>query len=377
MRAASIFAGIGGFDLAAQRLGVHVEMQAEIDRSAASVLRAQFPGVRLEVDATTADLGDADLVMAGFPCQGLSTAAATPRGQGLFDPDSPSSVVWAALSRVFRAQPRYLLLENADSLSSGRYMEDLRVLLQLLEDKGYHTHVFALNSGCYGSLMRRTRTFVLARRAPWARPETGKGLGWTCAVEGIGVNNQQGGGLFCCQPSVTKKAATYTLMVTRDEVRTLTPEAVETLFGYPPGWTAAAGSANARYMRLGNSVSVDAATAALSLLLHGKAEMRVPTGAYADLYPLTVPATGGAAGSAFGRIMRGRTRGGALCAGNTNTLEVEYCAPVYEAWMHQHADEVSPAMWGYLETMRASMRKYLEYPKAWPMTARVEMRQRG
>lgn len=375
MRAASLFAGIGGFDLAAQRLGVDVEMQAEIDPSAARVLRAQFPESRLEADATKVDLGDVDLVMAGFPCQGLSAAASTPRGQGLLDPESPSAVVWAALARVFRARPRYLLLENADSLGTARYADDMRALLQALTTNGYHMHVFALNGGCYGSLMRRSRTFVLARRSPWPKPETGRGLAWTCAVEAIGVNNQQGGALFCCQPSVTKKAATYTLMVTPTEVRSLTPEAVETLFGYPLGWTALAGSQSARYQRLGNSVSVDAATAALSLLLHGEATLRPPTTSYADLYPLTVAAGGGAAGSAFGRILR--TSAGGARNPNTNALELEYCAPVYEAWMQQHPDDVSEAMWGYLEALRPVLRRHLEYPKAWPATARVEMIQRG
>lgn len=374
MEAVSLFAGIGGFDLALQRFGIHVEMQADIDPSAQRVLAAQFPNARLESDATTAEIRGADLVCAGFPCQGLSAAASTPKGQGLLDPTSPSAVVWKALQRIVAAKPHYLLLENADSLATARYADDMRALLSTLEAGGYYPHVVTLNSGCYGSLMRRIRTFVLARREPWPRPEVGKGLAWTCAADAIGVNNQQGGALFCSQPSVTKKATTYTLMVTPTEVRTLTPDAVEFLFGYPPGWTLAAGSQSARYQRLGNSVSVHAARAALSLLLHGKAEMFPPAARYIDLYTLTVPATGGAAGSAFGRIWR--TSDAGARNPNTNVLELEYCVPVYAKWMREHADEVSDAMRKYFSDAFLMLRKHLENPKKWPSTVRVEMLQR-
>lgn len=374
MEAVSLFAGIGGFDLALRRFNIRVEMQADIDPSAQNVLRAQFPDARLEADATTANIRGADLVCAGFPCQGLSAAASTPRGQGLLDPTSPSAVVWKALQRIVAAKPHYLLLENADSLATARYAEDMKALLAALQAGGYHAHVVTLNSGCYGSVMRRVRTFVLARRTPWPRPEVGKGLSWMCAADAIGVSNQQGGALFCSQPSVTKKAKTYTLMVTPDEVRTLTPEAVEVLFGYPPGWTSAAGSQSARYERLGNSVSVHAARAALSLLLHGQAEMYPPAARYIDLYSLTVPAPGGTAGSAFGRIWR--TSDAGTRNPNTNVLELEYCVPVYAKWMREHPDDVSDAMRGYFSKTFPLLRKHLESPKKWPSTVRVEMLQR-
>lgn len=371
LQAVSLFAGIGGFDLAAQRMGIDVVMQAEIDPSAQRVLRAHFDAP-LTHDARVADLRDASLVMAGFPCQGLSAAASTPKGQGLLDPTSPSAVVWPFLERVVRARPPFLLLENADSLSSKRYAEDLGALLRELVGHGYFVHIVRLNSGCYGSVMRRVRTFILGRRSPWARPSVPQGLRWTSPARAIGVNNQQGGALFCAQPSVTKKAGSYTLMVTPNEVRTLTPEAVEILFGYPTGWTAAAGSNSERYARLGNTVSVHAATAALQLLLNGEAPVRLPTYQYIDLAPWTVPAGGGAAGSAFGRMCRTlvpRETGGRNP--NTNTLELAYCAPVYERWMRAHADDVSDAMWCYLEKVKP----HLPPAQPWPTDARVEMRQ--
>jgi site-specific DNA-cytosine methylase len=371
MKAASLFAGIGGFDLAAGRVGADVVLQAEIDPSAQAVLRARFPGVALVSDARNVDLTGIDLVLAGFPCQGLSAAAATRKAGGLIDPESESAVVWPVLDRVFAARPSFLLLENADSLGTARYADDLRTLLEALFRNGYFPHVVRLNAGCYGSVMRRTRTFILARRQAWIAPIVPSSVSWTCDVPLIGVNNQQGGATWCTQPSVTKKSSIYTLMVTPTEVRTLTPEAVEKLFGFPLGWTEAAGPKTARYARLGNSVSVDAATAALCLLLGQKfvSSTRTPSYSYKDLYPLTVPAGGGTAGSALGRFARTMDSGGRNP--NYNVIERDYCLPVYVSWMQAHPDTVSDAMWGYLERIRPTIPTI----RQWPSRVDVRMEQ--
>lgn len=367
LKVASLFTGIGGFDLAAERLGGRVVLQAEIEPSAQKVLRAAFPQSRLEADARLVDLRGVDLVTMGFPCQGLSSAAATPKGQGLLDPTSPSAVVWAVLSQVFKAQPPYLLLENADSLTTAKFKADLDALLNLLEQNGYHAHTVTLNAGCYGSAMRRVRTFILARRNPWVRPHVPESVRWLCSTPLVGVANQQGGAMWCAQPSVTKQSGAYTLMVTPTEVRTLTPEAVETLFGFPLRWTHAARSTSDRYARLGNAVAVPAAEAALRLLLGARADVRAPSYSYSDLYSLTVPAGGGAAGSAFGRLARSMKMGG----GYHNAIETSYCAPVYAAWMKKHRADLSPAMFEYI----AQVWPRLPAPLPWPTQVEVVMRQ--
>lgn len=177
--AASLFAGIGGFDLAARSMAnVRTVLAAEVDPTAVAVLRARLPEATLVGDATTTDLRGVDLVMAGFPCQGLSAAASTPGGQGLLDADSPSAVVWAALGRIFDALPEYVLLENADSLGTARFSEDMAALQGALERHGYHVHAMNLNAGCFGSHMRRARTFVLARRWTWAGRSSSRWAWW-------------------------------------------------------------------------------------------------------------------------------------------------------------------------------------------------------
>jgi len=367
---ASLFSGLGGFDVAAEHLGLKVSLQAETDRSARKILRERFPDVHLEADARGVDLRGVDVVTAGFPCQGMSRAAATRRHAGLMDERSKSFVIWEALRRVSEAKVPFLLLENSNSLKTEEFRADMQMLLEVVSQLGYFVHVLTLNSGCYGSAMRRERTFVLGRRKTWLLPSQAGLIRYRCEAEAVGVNNQQGGAVFCAQPSVTLKARSYNMMVTRDEVRSLQPEAIEILFGLEPGWTQSAGSTTARYEKLGNAVSVDAARAALQLLLSGEAPMRRPTYSYADLYQHSEPAGGGAAGSAIGRIVRDvqKLRGG------VNQIEWRYCLPVYLRWIEEHQEDLKPQMWGYLDQLRTLSRKY--EPKEWPTSATVTMEQR-
>jgi len=355
---ASLFAGLGGFDLAAEELGLRVALQAELDPSARAVLSAHYPRVELVHDATKADLRGIDVVTAGFPCQGLSNAATTRKHSGLLDPKSASAVVWQVLDRIEKARPPYLLLENADSLQTAKYAADLRALLSMLEAHGYFPVVVRLNAGCYGSNMRRIRTFILCRRQYWLGVQTKTSVSWTCDAAAIGVNNQQGGAVWCAQPSVTKQASSYSLMVTRDEVRSLTPEAVEALFGLPTGWTAPAGSWEQRYDRLGNAVSVHAARAALQLLLTGKAQVSTPDAPYAALYPLTRPMPGSTAASAVGRIVRAIEAG----SNQRNEIEMRYCLPTYMNWINAHPSGITEKMHGYLRSLAKLM------PRGVPMT---------
>ena len=190
---ASLFAGLGGFDVAAEELGYQVVLQAENNPAARAILRARFPQVQLHDDATTVDLRGIDIVTAGFPCQGLSNAATSRKHGGLFDPESMSYVIWQVLDRIAEAKPGYVLLENADSLGSTRYADDLSFLLSMMRAHGYEPNVIRLNAGMYGSNMRRIRTFILCRRKYWLVPVVESELSYRCSAEAIGVNNQQGG----------------------------------------------------------------------------------------------------------------------------------------------------------------------------------------
>src|SRR5690606_17166349 len=75
MKVGSLFAGIGGFDLAADRVGMEVAWQSEIDPHASRVLAHHWPDV-----PNLGDIHDitepptVDVLTGGFPCQDYSVA---------------------------------------------------------------------------------------------------------------------------------------------------------------------------------------------------------------------------------------------------------------------------------------------------------------
>jgi len=81
--AVSLFAGVGGFDLALERAGVKVVASVEIDKKAQSVLKKHFPNSTI-FDDVTGVTGEQlraagfeasnGIITGGFPCQDLSVA---------------------------------------------------------------------------------------------------------------------------------------------------------------------------------------------------------------------------------------------------------------------------------------------------------------
>ena len=69
MKVISLFAGIGGFDLAFERAGCTVVAQVEIDPQCRAVLAEHWPNAAQFDDVRTyhAQRGAADIVVGGFP----------------------------------------------------------------------------------------------------------------------------------------------------------------------------------------------------------------------------------------------------------------------------------------------------------------------
>lgn len=117
--AISLFSGIGGIDLAFALAGFDITAQVEIDPYCREVLKrhagdywpnaAQFTDVR----AVGADeLGEADVIFGGFPCQNISIAG---KGAGLA---GEQSGLWYEFRRIIgEVRPRFVFLENVPAIT--------------------------------------------------------------------------------------------------------------------------------------------------------------------------------------------------------------------------------------------------------------------
>lgn len=164
----SLFAGVGGFDLAMQRNGVQVVASVEIDKACNQVLAKQFPDARQFTDITTtkgSDLIDAGfnpsggIITGGFPCQDLSVAG---KRAGLAG--ERSGLFWEIARLVEETQTEYFVLENVPGLLSSNKGADFGVVIGTMADLGYSVAWRVLDAQHFGVPQRRRRVFIVGRR---------------------------------------------------------------------------------------------------------------------------------------------------------------------------------------------------------------------
>jgi DNA (cytosine-5)-methyltransferase 1 len=165
MKSLSLFAGIGGFDLAAKRCGITTMHAAEIDPTASSVFMRHFPDAELikDVRNVTAD-HKAEIVTAGWPCQGNSIAG---RRAGMAD---DRSGLWSEVRRILAAcRPQWFLGENVPGLLSVNRGRDFGTVLRDLAHLGYGFAYRVLNAQYFGVPQRRRRVFIVGCFGNWRR----------------------------------------------------------------------------------------------------------------------------------------------------------------------------------------------------------------
>jgi DNA (cytosine-5)-methyltransferase 1 len=127
MRLLDLFAGIGGFSLAAHWMGWDTVAFVERDKFCQKVLRKNFgQDIDIHDDITTFSgqpfRGRVDIVTGGFPCQDISIAG---KHAGI---EGPRSSLWYEMLRVIsEVRPRFVIVENVAAFRS-------RGLAQVLGD---------------------------------------------------------------------------------------------------------------------------------------------------------------------------------------------------------------------------------------------------
>lgn len=160
MTHASLFSGIGGFDLAAEWTGWTNAFNCEIDPFCQKILKYHFPYATQYEDIRTTDFtiwrGRIDVLTGGFPCQPFSSSGN--RG-GAFDP----RYMWPEMYRaICEINPDWVIAENVSGLvnwSQGLVFE--RVCSDL-EAAGYEVWTFDIPACCVGAFHSRRRIWFVA-----------------------------------------------------------------------------------------------------------------------------------------------------------------------------------------------------------------------
>jgi len=206
MKYIELFAGIGGFGLALNRLGHECVYANEWDKYAAQIYNRRFSDNRyfgeektegeLSTERTsvesessessvnsrkptpvlcdtrdirtvpTSEIPNHDLLVAGFPCQAFSIAG---KRRGFND---TRGTLFFEIARILKdKQPKFFILENVKGLLSHDNGNTFKTIISTLTELGYDLQWQVLNSKNFGVPQNRERVFIVGHLRGQPRPE--------------------------------------------------------------------------------------------------------------------------------------------------------------------------------------------------------------
>lgn len=162
MTHASLFSGIGGFDMAAEWAGWTNAFNCEIDPFCRKVLKYHFPDAEQYEDIRTADFtiwrDHIDVLSGGFPCQPFSLAG---KRKGTED----DRYLWPEMLRVIRTvRPRWVVGENVFGIVNWSEGMVFDKVCSDLEAAGYEVQPYIIPACGVGAPHRRDRCWFVAHR---------------------------------------------------------------------------------------------------------------------------------------------------------------------------------------------------------------------
>lgn len=172
-----LFAGLGGFHLALERLGGKCVFAAEWKEHLRDLYKTNF-GLHPFGDITQvalSDVPDHDVLTAGFPCQPFSKA-----GEQLgFECTEQGNLFFNVAAILAAKKPKFFILENVPNLlkhDGGRTWTRIQEILGTAPGGlGYHIHAERFSPHNFGIPQIRERVYILGSLMPitdFAWPET-------------------------------------------------------------------------------------------------------------------------------------------------------------------------------------------------------------
>lgn len=155
----SLFAGVGGFDLGFERVGMVCKWQVEIDEFATKVLEKHWPNVRRYRDVRECgreNLDPVDVICGGPPCQPVSVAGKR-GGKG------DDRWLWPEAIRIVgELKPTWAVFENPTGMLSLKQGVLFESTLVALEAEGYEVWPVVLPACGVNAPHQRYRVFIVA-----------------------------------------------------------------------------------------------------------------------------------------------------------------------------------------------------------------------
>ena len=171
MRLLSLFSGIGAFEKALENLGEPFDLvnYCEIDKYASKAFTLihhvdESMNLKDVYSVKPNELPkDIDLITYGFPCQDISISG---KQRGFFDGEglTRSGLFFKAYDIIKQAKPKIAIAENVKALTSKKFAQEFKIVLDCLKYAGYKNYYAVLNSENYGIPQNRERVFIISIR---------------------------------------------------------------------------------------------------------------------------------------------------------------------------------------------------------------------
>lgn len=276
LRVADLFAGIGGFHLAARRIAARVVFAAENNSLARRTYAANFAAVSPELfardrfagdvrDIDAASMPDFDVLCAGFPCQPFSEAG---RRRGF---DDPRGTLFFEIARIlWEKRPAAFFLENVRGLLTHDGGRTMRVIEEVLtKDLGYSFQYRIVRACDFGLPQLRPRVFMVGFADPRIGFEFPPPTALTMSMDDVfgGVCDRRIG--YTLLASGGGKAhgvkRSWDAYLVDGQLRRVGPTEGLRMQGFPPDFQLPESYREAM-KQLGNSVAVPAVTATLAAI---------------------------------------------------------------------------------------------------------------
>ncbi|MEI9475752.1 MAG: DNA (cytosine-5-)-methyltransferase [Deltaproteobacteria bacterium] len=179
-----LFAGLGGFHLALERLGHECVFACEIDKDLREIYKKNFgmyPFGDLRI-LQAKDIPKHDILCAGFPCQPFSKAG---------DQKGTNCPKWGDLFAshvipIIKAhKPKYVLLENVPNLGRHNNGDTWNQMKQALAECGYDVSAEIISPHDFGIPQIRHRMFIVGCRVGLGNFEWPKKNGAQSSIKSI------------------------------------------------------------------------------------------------------------------------------------------------------------------------------------------------